>query len=167
MPAMITQQPKIPLPELPPVGLPESQYARLIHQAEKLGDCHAREAYKVAQYVTLALEPRLRWPQKLRYFQHAFHRHCNPPPIPDEAVWLFYKDLMCLVRDHCGREALRLASTEDDVFAKRIAMGCTPARVEEDAEQFFTELLGPASKCPEHFHAEDWEALQVFRNQWI
>jgi hypothetical protein len=165
MPAMITQQ-TTPVPEMPPVGLPESQYARLIHRADKTGDVHGRESYKVAQYITLALDPHLRWPQKLRYFEHALHRHCNPPPLPDETVWLFYRNLCSLVRDYCGQEALRLASKEDDVYAKWVAMGCTQERIDSSAREFFNELLGEGLKCPEHFHEEDWQALQVFRKQW-
>lgn len=165
MPAMTTNPPA-PLPDLPQVGLAESHYARLIHKAEKAGDIHLREAYKVAQYLTLALDPKLKWQQKLRYFQHALHRHCNPPPIPEEAVWMFYRTLMSLVRDHCGREALRLANKEDDILAKRVALGCTRERVEEDADQFFSDLLGHSDARPEHFHPEDWEALKLFRNQW-
>ncbi|HEX8913139.1 MAG TPA: hypothetical protein VF796_12340 [Humisphaera sp.] len=164
---MVTNAPAIPLPDMPPIGLPESQYARLSHSADKRGDVHAREAYKVGQYVTLALDPKLRWPQKLRYFQHALHRHTNPPPLPEDTVWMFYRSLASLIRDHAGEEALRLASREDDVLAKRIAMGCTRSKVEEDATAFFIELMGHDSRCPEHFHEEDWDALRVFRNQWV
>lgn len=165
MPAM--QQQSTPIPDMPEIGLPESQYARLIHKAEKAGDVHSRESYKVAQYITLALDETLKWPQKLRYFQHALRRHCNPPTFADDNVWMFYRNLMCLVRDHCGREALRLASKEDDIYAKWLAMGCTRERIERDAEAFFKEMFGDADKCPEHFHEEDFDALKVFRNQWI
>lgn len=163
---MIATHP-IVLPPMPPIGLPESQYARLVHKADKAGDKHLHEALKVGQYVTLALDPKLRWPQKLHFLEHALHRHCNPPPLPEEPVWLFYKSLMSLVRDYAGQEALRLASEEDDVFARRLKMGCTRQRVEDDAEAFFLELMGHYDHCPDHFHEEDWHSLMVFRDQWI
>lgn len=157
----------IELPPMPPIGLPEPHYARLVHKADKAGDVHGHEAYKVAQYITLALDPKLKWPQKLHFFEHALQRHCNPPNLPEEPVWLFYKSLMSLVRDHCGQEALRLANREDDIYVRRLQMGCSRERIEDDAEKFFEELLGHYDHCPEHFHEEDWHALQVFRNQWI
>ena len=160
-------QPTTPLPDMPAIGLRESQYARLVHRADKSGDIHAHESYKVAQYITLALGPRLRWPQKLRYFQHALHRHCNPPPLPDENVWMFYRNLCALVRDHCGQEALRLASREDDIYARWREMGCTEERIRTAATEFFTEMLGDGIKRPDHFHEEDWQALRVFRLQWL
>lgn len=155
------------LPPMPPIGLPESKYVRLVHKADKAHDEHQHEALKVAQYITLALGEKLKWPQKLRYFQHALHRHCNPPPLPEEHVWLFYRDLASLVRDQCGAEALRLASKEDDIYAKRLKMGCTRERIEADAEVFFDELLGKSVRCPDYFHEEDWAALKLFRDQWI
>lgn len=165
---MTTHSPTASLPDMPQVGLPESQYARMAHKAERAGDHHAHEAAKVGQYITLALDPHIRWPQKLRYFRHALHRHCTPPPLPDEAVWEFYRNMVQLVRDHCGREALRIASKEDDVYAKRISLGCDRGRIEADAEEFFRNLMGDkAARCPDYFHDEDWEALKVFRNQWI
>lgn len=162
---IVTQH--VELPPMPEIGLPEAQYARMIRKADKAGDAHLHEALKVGQYVTLALDPKIRWPKKLHFFEHALHRHCNPPPLPDEAVWLFYKGLMSLVRDHAGQEALRLASHEDDIYAKRLQMGCTRERIEEDAEIFFEELMGHHDHCPEHFHEDDWHSLQVFREQWI
>lgn len=152
---------------MPPIGLPEAQYARLIHKADKAGNAHLHESLKVGQYVSLALDPHIGWPKKLHFFEHALHRHCNPPALPEEPVWLFYKALMSLVRDHAGQEALRLASREDDIYAKRVRMGCTRERIDADAEQFFEELMGHYDHCPEHFHEDDWHALQVFRDQWI
>ncbi|QOV87704.1 hypothetical protein [Humisphaera borealis] len=157
----------IELPPMPTIGLPESQYARMVHKADKAGNVHLHEALKVAQYVSLALDPKLRWPKKLHFFEHALHRHCNPPALPSEPVWLFYQSLISLVRDHAGQEALRLASLEDDVYAKRLKMGCTRERIEEDAEKFFDELLGHRDRCPDLFHEDDWHALHVFRDQWI
>jgi len=94
-----------PLPEMPPIGRPESFYARQIQYADKVGDLHLHEASKVGQYVTLALDPSLIWAKRLKYFDHALRRHCTPPPLPDEDVWLFYRQLSNLVRQHAGEQA--------------------------------------------------------------
>ena len=160
-------KPESQLPPMPQVGFPESHYAREVHRADKRGDVHARESLKVAQYITLGLDPRLSWPQKLRYFQHALRRHCNPPPLPDEKVWIFYKELAHLVREHCGREALRLASAEDDSYAARLQFGGTRERLSADARLFFATLMGTSERCPEHFTDEDWAALKILRDQWV
>ena len=86
------------VPPLPEIGYPEAYYARKVKKADLAGDVHTREAYKVAQYVTLAVQPHLEWQDKLRYFRHAIRRHCNPPPLPSDAIWLFYKGLADLAR---------------------------------------------------------------------
>src|SRR5690348_10927596 len=110
-------------PALPEIGHPESYYAKRVHEADRVGDVHKREAYKVGQYVTLALDRHLEWEEKLKYFRHALKRHCVPPPLPDDAVWMFYRSLADMVRQHAGQEALRLASNEDDMYATRVGMG--------------------------------------------
>src|SRR4051795_7979272 len=74
-------------PPLPEIGRPETYYAKMVHRADKAGDTFAHEAYKVGQYVTLAMAPNLSWEQKLRYLTHALKRHCQPPPFPDDEVW--------------------------------------------------------------------------------
>lgn len=158
--------PQRSLPSMPPIGRPESFYAKLAHAADKQGDVHAREAAKVGQYVTLALDPSLTWAEKLRYFTHALARHCKPPPFPDEDVWMFYQQLADLVRQHAGAEALRIASREDDLYAVRLSMGQSRDKIEEDAEEFFAKLL-PGNEKPEHFNEEDWVQLKLIRDQWI
>jgi hypothetical protein len=155
------------LPPMPEIGRPESYYAKLGHEADKIGDRHSREAYKVGQYVTLAMDPHLTWEEKLKYFQHAIKRHCQPPPYPDDDVWMFYKQLSDLVRQHSGYEALRLASTEDDLYAARVSMGQSRERIEDDAEGFFGKLLGRMDVCPEWFNESDWAQLKMIRDQWI
>ena len=112
-----------PLPEMPPIGRPESFYARQIQIADQTGDLHLHEACKVGQYITLGLDPTLPWPKKLKYFDHAIRRHCNPPPLPDDDVWIFYRELSNLVRRMAGEVALKLALAKDDDFAKRAATG--------------------------------------------
>jgi hypothetical protein len=152
-------------PPLPQIGHPEAYYAREVHRADRAGNRHAHEANKVGQYITLALDPHLSWDEKLKYFRHALKRHCVPPPLPDDVVWFFYGGLADLVRQHAGREALRLASTEDDLYAARLSMGQTRERIEEEAETFFQTLV--PSHCPDWFNEEDYAQLKLIRDQWI
>lgn len=158
------------LPPLPEVGHPESYYAKQVQEADRRGDRHAHEAFKVGQYITLAMDPTLDWDAKLRYFRHAMHRHCQPPPYPQEQTWLFYQRLADLVRHYCGQEALRLASVEDDLFAARISMGQTRDKIEDEADQFFAKLLGGsacATQRPEWLNEDDWAQLRLLRDQWV
>ena len=154
---------------MPEIGYPEAHYARRVRQAELAGDDHAREAYKVGQYVTLAMDPHADWEKKLRYFRHALRRHTNAPPLPTDEVWLFYQNLKDLVRRYAGQEALRLALKEDEAYATRLGLGQSRQRIEQEAEEFFAKLLGSHSQdaCPEHFTQEDWDQLRLIRNQWI
>lgn len=160
------QQPHV-FPLMPEIGQSESYYANLARQADAEGNMYAHEAAKVGQYITLALDHHLDWPAKLRYFQHALKRHCNPPPVPDEPVWVFYRDLADLVRRYAGFEALRLASAEDDLFATRLALGADQTAVESDAELFFSQLLDPGEKRPDWVSEDDWAQLKLIRDQWI
>jgi hypothetical protein len=152
-------------PPLPEIGLPESYYAKQVHLADRIGDRHAHEANKVGQYVTLAMDPHLSWEEKLKYFRHALKRHCVPPPLPDDDVWMFYRNLADLVRQYAGMEALRLTSTEDDLYAARLGMGQTREKIEEEAEEFFGRIIPP--QCPEWFNEEDYAQLKLIRDQWI
>jgi hypothetical protein len=154
-------------PPMPAIGLPESEYAKLVRHADAVGNPFAHEAAKVGQYITLGLDPHLDWPAKLRYFQHALKRHCVPPPVPDEPVWIFYRDLADYVRQHAGREALRLASTEDDLYATRLEMGSTRETIESEAEIFFAALIGHGDKRPDWLSDKDWGHLKLLRDQWI
>jgi hypothetical protein len=156
-----------PLPPLPEIGHPEVYYARRVQMADRAGDLHTYEAHKVGQYITLGLDRMLTWEQKLRYFVHALKRHCVPPPLPDEQVWMFYRGLAYLVREHCGAEALRLASEADESYDKRQHAGVSRAQIEDEAEEFFHKLLGFGEKCPFYFNEEDWAQLKLLRNQWI
>jgi hypothetical protein len=157
----------IVLPPIPPIGRPESWYARQVHLADKVGDQHSHEAYKVAQYVTLGCDPALPWPKKLRYFDHALRRHCQPPPLPSEQVWVFYKDLADLVRTHCGEQALFLASAMDDSYADRRRHGEPEELIACDAERFFASLMPAAKDRPLHFNEADWTQLKLIREQWV
>ncbi len=155
------------LPAVPPIGRPESFYARQVHHADKANDVHAHEAYKVAQYVTLGIDPALPWPKKLRYFEHALRRHCRPPPLPAEPVWMFYESLADLVRTHCGEQALFLASAMDDAYAERCRGGQDRDCVCDEATRFFADLIPLGHDKPEHFNEVDWEQLRLIRDQWV
>jgi hypothetical protein len=152
---------------MPEIGHPETYYARGVHRADKAGDVHLREAYKVGQYVTLAIDPHLAWDEKLKYFRHAIKRHCQPPPFPDDDVWMFYRQLADLVRQYAGQEALRLASNEDDLYAARLAMGQDREKIADEAEDFFSQLCPPGLDCPDWFNESDFAQLKLIRDQWI
>ncbi|MGA3067055.1 MAG: hypothetical protein ABSF29_09435 [Tepidisphaeraceae bacterium] len=154
-------------PSMPTIGLPESEYSRLVRQADAIGNPFAHEAAKVGQYITLGLDPHLEWSSKVRYFEHALKRHCVPPAVPDEPVWVFYRSLADLVRQYAGREALRLASNEDDLYATRIQMDIPRETIEAEAELFFADLVGAGDKRPDWFSEEDWVQLKLLRDQWI
>ena len=153
-------------PAMPEIGRPEAYYAKMVHRADKAGDQFAHEAYKVGQYVTLAMDPHLTWEQKLKYITHALKRHCQPPPFPDDEVWMFYRQLADVVRQHAGQEALRIASMEDDMYAARLGMGQSRDKIAEDAEVFFANLV-PGEQTPGWFNEEDYAQLKLIRDQWI
>ena len=155
-----------PLPEMPAVGRPESHYARQIQLADKIGDLHLHEASKVGQYITLALDPSLIWAKKLKYFDHALRRHCCAPPLPDEDVWIFYRALSNLIRQHAGEQALRLALIKDDEYVQRASRGTPRGPIVAEARQFFYELMTLGHERPEHFTEEDWVQLKLIRDQW-
>jgi hypothetical protein len=154
-------------PSMPPIGQPESFYAKMAHQADKAGELHAHEAAKVGQYVTLALDESLSWDEKLKYFKHAIKRHCQAPPFPDDDVWMYYRNLADLVRQYAGQEALRIASREDDLYAARLSMGQLRETIENEAEEFFSKLVGTGEHPPEWFNEADWGQLKMIRDQWI
>jgi hypothetical protein len=152
---------------LPEIGLDEREYTRLVKLADQQNNPHLHEAHKVGMYVTLAVSPTLPWPEKLRYFKHALNRHCNPPPFPDEATWLFYRELANLVKQYAGAEALRLASKEDDFYAARLSIGQSREKIEAEAEEFFTSLIGDFNRPPDWLTDEDFATIKMIRDQWI
>jgi hypothetical protein len=154
-------------PPMPPIGLSDHDYSHLAKEAERRHDVHAKEAAKVGMYITSALKPDLPWEEKLRYFEHALHRHCNPPPYPDEETWLYYKELAALVKRYAGQEALRLASREDDFYAARLTMGQSRDKIEDEAEVFFSRLIGNGIDCPDFLTDDDFHMVKMIRDQWI
>ena len=162
-----TGRPPRPLPGMPEIGHPEAWYSKHVHEAEKDGDAHAREAYKVGQYISLGLDPHLKWEEKLKYFHHALKRHCSPPAGTDAAVARFYANLAILVRQYCGQEALRLASEQDDLYAARLGLGEEREHLEEEAEEFFALLVPAGEQTPAWFNEQDFSQLRMLRDQWI
>ena len=155
------------LPPLPEIGRPETYYAKQVARADRHGMRHAHESYKVGQYITLALGPRLTWEQKARYFRHAIRSHCKEPDLAPQAVLQFYRDLADLVRKHAGNEAIQLASREDDAWAAQLQRGVPRKEVKAQVAQFFRAMLGDDLHQPEHFNREDWEQLRVLRKNWL
>ena len=154
-------------PPLPKIGYPESYYAHHVHEADRSGDVYSHQAFKVAQYITLGLNPHLRWEDKLRYFQHALRRHCAPPPLSDEEVENFYRQLAALVQQHAGQEALRIASLEDDLLDSCLKLGKARQQVVDEAIQFFAKLMPDDDECPQWFTQEDYHQLKVLRGNWV
>jgi len=152
-------------PPLPPIGEPEQFYVKMVRNADHERDALARDAFKVGQYITLGLNPTFPWEEKLRYFRHALERHCKPPPFPDDDVWLFYRELANLVRIHAGRDALKIASHHDDIYAQHAARGTPRAQIEAHAEALFVKLI-PADR-PDWFKEEDYNWLKLIRDQWL
>jgi hypothetical protein len=153
-------------PPMPTVGQNESYYKELIRQAELSHQVHAREAAKVGQYVTLGQQSDTDPYTRMKYFRHAVRKHCVPPPISDVMVEGFYERLGDFVRLHAGQEALRVASIEDDRYAMRERNGEPRPRIVAEAQRFFEKLLGPESTRTELFNDEDWNQLQLIRQQW-
>jgi hypothetical protein len=158
------QQPFHPLPV---IGYPESYYAKHIQQADKAGDAHGHSAYKVGQYVTLALDHKIDWEEKLRYIRHTLKHHCAGVPDGDDQTKEFYRRLCELVKRHAGQEAMRLARTEHDSYSMRVDTGTPREEIEAEAEVFFSKLKGHTDSCPEWFTKEAWAQLKAIRDQWI
>ena len=155
------------LPPLPEIGQDEHVYANLARLADERADREARDAAKVGLYVSLAIHRPMSWDQKLRHFRHALEKHCRVSRNSSVRVWNYYHALAHLVREHCGQEALRLASRKDDVYAARVAMGISREEIERGARTFFRELIGEGIDCPEHMLPDDFIMIRMIRDQWI
>ncbi|MGF1634263.1 MAG: hypothetical protein ACFCVE_10480 [Phycisphaerae bacterium] len=152
---------------MPQIGLPEASYIAEIERAEAAGDELHVEALKVGRYVSLALDPHLNWAEKKRYFSHCLRRHCQAPPRADEEVQRFFRRLAALVRRFAGKEALRLTSQEDDLYAARLGLGQSREDLGDEAEGFFSELCCCGEECPPWFDEADWNQLKLIRDQWL
>jgi len=154
-------------PPMPQLGQGEAYYTNLVRQAEHAHQVHAREAAKVGQYVTLGLQEDTDPASKMKFFRHAIRKHCVPPPISDVAVEGFYERLSDFVRLHAGREALRMASIEDERYAMRERDGESRGKLVAEARVFFEKLLGPDSLRSDLYTDEDWQQLKIVRHQWL
>lgn len=154
-----------PIPPMPEIGEDERYYVDGIKRAERDNDKYARVAYKVGQYVTLALDPKADWATKRKYFDHCIRRHCTPPNYAQGEVRKFFNDLTALVRRYAGQEALKICCEQDDLFAARLGMGQTNDDIVDDAEAFFDGIV-PAEKPP-WFTSDDWRQLTMIRDQWV
>jgi hypothetical protein len=154
-------------PPMPQLGQSEAYYKELVRQAEQNHQVHAREAAKVGQYVTLGIQEDTDPASKMKFFRHAIRKHCVPPPISDVGVEGFYERLGDFVRLHAGRQALRVASIEDDRFAMRERDGESHEKLVAEAQVFFEKLLGPDGLRSDLFTDDDWRQLTMIRHQWI
>jgi hypothetical protein len=154
------------LPPLPEIGQDEHVYANQARIADEQADREARDAAKVGLYVSLAIHRPMSWPDKLRHFRHALDKHCHVSRNASVRVWKWYHALAHLVREHCGQEALRLASRKDDVYAARLAMGVRREEIEASAKKFFHELIGDGVDCPDHMLPDDFIMIRMIRDQW-
>jgi len=154
-------------PPMPQLGQGEAYYTNLVRQAAHAHQVHAREAAKVGQYVTLGLQEDTDPASKMKFFRHAIRKHCVPPPISDVAVEGFYERLSDFVRLHAGREALRMASIEDERYAMRERDGESRGKLVAEARVFFEKLLGPDSLRSDLYTDEDWQQLKIVRHQWL
>jgi hypothetical protein len=153
-------------PPMPEIGHTEIYYANLAHRAQKAYDTTARDCHKVGHYVTLGCRRLLDWPAKLRYFRHALDHHCIPPPYGKDDIQSYYRELTYLVRDHCGREALRLIRLSNDDFSRRILEGETSESVRNAADELFRQFI-PSEECPDWFCPEDFAGMKMMRGKWL
>jgi hypothetical protein len=154
-------------PPMPPIGRAEPFYSNLVRQADAQGNVFGHEAAKVGQYINLGLDPNLDWPAKVRYFNHALKRHCVAQNSSIARLLDFYEELTDLVRKHAGLEALRIASAEDDRYARRVNEGVHRAFIKAEAQIFFSKIIPADDKRPDWFFEEDWQHLKLLAKQWI
>ena len=154
------------LPPIPELGEAEKVYGKRAQQAEKAGDVYGASANKVAQYVTLGLDPALDWSGKLRYLEHALKKHAAPKPPIDDEVLAFYQKLQEFVKQQAGSEALKLVYQQDAELQARKESKKEPIfKLRSDAALFFRQFL-PAGDRPDWFTDEDYAELIALRNKW-
>jgi len=154
-----------PLPKLPEIGRHDAYYTEMLRRADCAGDKIAHESWKVGQYISMALDSRLDWEKKVRYFDHALRRHCAAPAHAEEKVQAFFRSLATLVRCHAGVEVLRIASRQDDDYARRLSAGEERRLIVRDAEIFFS-LIFLREDSPEWLDEEDVAQLKLIQAQW-
>ncbi|HEY2586297.1 MAG TPA: hypothetical protein VGI81_11090 [Tepidisphaeraceae bacterium] len=151
---------------LPVIGHPEAWYTKHIEQADAAGDHLAHCAYKVGQYVTLALDPKRPWEEKVKYFRHCLKRHCTPAGEADPDTLAFCDKLRALVLRYGSQEARKMARHEHDAYAMRLDFGVPKDTLAEEAEVFFPRILGHGA-CPDYLTQEAFQEICVMRDRWI
>ena len=151
---------------LPVIGYPESYYAKHIKQADEAGDIMAHNAHKVGQYVTLGLDQKRDWEERIKYFNHTLKHHCVAPSDADEETKAFYQKLHDLVCRYASQEARRMARQENDSYSMRAEMGVPRETLVEEAEVFFPKLLGHGG-CPDYFNPDVFDEIRGLRDKWV
>ena len=153
-------------PPIPKLGEEEKIYGKRAHAAEKAGDVYGASANKVAQYLTLGLDPALDWSGKLRYLEHALKKHAAPKPPIDDEVFAFYRSLAELVKQHAGAEALKLVRQQDAQLQTRKDARKEPIfKLRSEAASFFRQFL-PAGERPDWFNDAAYAELIALWNKW-
>jgi hypothetical protein len=151
---------------MPVIGHPAAWYDRHVQQAEAAGDVHARASHKVGQYVTEAIDPKVPWDHKIKCFKHALKHYSAAPENADDGLKLFYKKLGDVVRKYASNEAMQQAQRFNAEAQKRIAQGTERASVEDEADDFYTHLLGH-ERTPEWCTADVADRIAKLRQQWV
>ena len=151
---------------LPVIGHPEAWYTKHIEQADAAGDSLARCSYKVGQYVTLALDPKRTWEEKVKFFRHCLKHHCTPQAEADAETLAFCQKLRALVQRYASQEARKLAHVEHDGYSMRLEFGVPKETLADEAEVFFPRLLAHGT-CPEYLTPEAYSEICRLRDRWI
>lgn len=151
---------------LPVIGHPETWYTKHIEQADSVGDHLAHCSFKVGQYVTLALDPKRSWEEKVKYFRHCLKHHCTAKEGADPETVAFCEKLRGLVLRYASQEARRAAHREHDSYSMRLDMGASKDTLAEEAEVFFPNVLGHGP-CPDYLTAEAFKEICGLRDRWI
>ena len=151
---------------LPVIGHPAGWYGRHIEQAEAAGDIHARASHKVGRYVTEAIDPKSPWDHKIKCFKHALKHYAVAPEGADEQLRSFYKKLGDVIRKYASNEALHEAQRFNTEVQKRAAQGTDRSALEDDADDFYTALLG-RERTPEWCTPDVAERISKLRQQWV
>ena len=151
---------------MPVIGHPAAWYDRHVQQAEAAGDVHARASHKVGQYVTEAIDPKVPWEHKIKCFKHALKHYSAAPENADDGLKSFYKKLGDVVRKYASNEALQHAQRFNMTAQKRITQGTERASMEDEADDFYTNLLGH-ERTPEWCTPEVADRIGKLRQQWV
>lgn len=151
---------------LPVIGHPDAFYVKHIKQAEESGNVHERESHKVGRYVTLAMDPKMSWDEKVRHFRHALKHHCNAPPDATPDMMHFYGKLGDLVRRHAGQEAIRLVSRETESYRLRLLKGTPRANLQVEALELRQRVFGDFDARPNWISEEAWTQIEKMLKDW-